>query len=258
MNPLLDLTARPVIGHRGAAAHAPENTLESFRRAIRLGADALEFDIRASADGTPMVFHDATLDRTTDLSGPINRYSAAALAEADAGFRFWAPGGGYLYRGTGVRIPTLRAVIENLPDVPLLIEIKEREAQQAVALVLLDCGAAHRAVIAGSDWRALRVFTSERFHRGASQGDIARLFFKLGSPHPACRCYAVPDRYHGLRIPSRRFVHAAHRRESTVHVWTVDDAAIARALWANGVNGIVTNRPDVISAALRGAPGRVG
>jgi glycerophosphoryl diester phosphodiesterase len=135
------------------------------------------------------------------------------------------------------------------PGVPLLIEVKERVVQQAVARVLLDCGAADRAVVAGSDWRALSAFASERFQRGASQRDIARLFFRFGSPHPACRCYAVPDRYRGLLVPSRRFVRAAHRRDSTVHVWTVDDAEDAAALWANGVNGIVTNRPDVIRAA---------
>lgn len=250
MNPLLDLTAKPVIGHRGAAAYAPENTLESFRQAIRLGADALEFDIRPAADGTPMVFHDATLDRTTNLSGPISNFTTAELAEADAGFRFVEAGGGLPYRGTGVRIPTLRAVIESFPSVPLLIEVKVREVQEAIAAVLLECGAAHRAVVAGADRRALRAFTPERFHRGASQWDIARLFFRLGSPDAACRSYAVPDRYHGLRIPSRRFVQSAHRRQSTVHVWTVDDPDSARALWANGVNGIVTNRPDVIRAAV--------
>jgi glycerophosphoryl diester phosphodiesterase len=249
MNLLLDPSARPVIGHRGASAYAPENTLESFRQALRLGAEALEFDIRASANGVPMVFHDEILDRTTDLLGPIGEYTTDALAKADAGYRFSDGAGGFPYRGAGVRIPTLQSVVEEFSGVPLLIELKEVDVQDAVARVLLERGAAEHAVLAGLDWRALRAFALKEFHRGASRLDIARLYIRLGSPHRACRCYAVPERYHGLQVPSPRFVRAAHARQSTVHVWTVDEAETARALWANGVNGIITNRPDLILAA---------
>jgi glycerophosphoryl diester phosphodiesterase len=249
LNPLLDLDARPVIGHRGAAAYAPENTLESFRLALRLGAEALEFDIRRSADGEAMVFHDAILDRTTNLSGPVSRYTAEALAEADAGFRHADPGGGFPFRGTGVRIPTLRQVVAEFPHVPFLIEIKEPEVQEAVARALLEGGAADRSVVAGADWRALAAFRSAPFRLGASRRDIARLYFGLGAPDQRCRSYAVPDTYHGLPVPSGRFVRAARRRDSTVHVWTVDNAELAIRLWRRGVNGIVTNRPDVVRQA---------
>jgi len=249
MNPLLELPARPVIGHRGAAAYAPENTLESFRLAIRLGAEALELDGRRSADGEAMVFHDPTLDRTTDLSGPVAAHTAEALARADAGFHFRDHEDRYPYRGAGVRVPTLRALITEFRDVPLLIEIKEPEIGHEVARILLETGGASRAVVAGSDWRALRPFRGSPFTLGASRRDIARAFFGLGAPDDRCRSYAVPERYYGLRVPSRRFVATARARESTVHVWTVDDARTAIRLWRNGVNGIVTNRPDVIRAA---------
>jgi len=113
----------------------------------------------------------------------------------------------------------------------------------------LEGGAADRAVVAAADWRALTAFDRAPFIRGASRRDIARLYFRLGQPDAACRSYAVPDRYHHLRVPTRRFVRAAHKRNSTVHVWTVDDALTALSLWRNGVNGIVSNRPDVIRAA---------
>jgi glycerophosphoryl diester phosphodiesterase len=248
-NPLLDLTARPVIGHRGAAAHAPENTLEAFRLALRLGADALEFDIRRSADGEAMVFHDSTLDRTTDRSGPLVTLSAKQLGEVDAGYRFVDGEGVASYRAKGLRIPLLREVVAEFRDVPLLIEIKEREVQEEVARVLRDTGAASRSVVAGSDWAALEAFREPPFTRGASRRDIAQLYFQIGKPHDRCRCYAVPMSFHGLPVPTRRFVRAAGARRSTVHVWTVDDAESALALWRNGVHGIVTNRPDVIRAA---------
>ncbi len=250
MNPLLDRSAHPVIGHRGAAWYAPENTLESFRLALAQGADAIEFDIRRSADGEAMVFHDATLDRTTDQRGPVATRPAAELQRLDAGFRHEEPGvPGTPFRGRGVRIPALREVIAEFPGVPLLIEVKEAEVADAVARVLVESGAADRAVVAGSEWQALAPFRMAPFTLGASRRDIARLYFGLGAPDAACRCYAIPEAYHGLPIATRRFVRRAHARNSTVHVWTVDDARSALALWRNGVNGIVTNKPDVIRAA---------
>jgi glycerophosphoryl diester phosphodiesterase len=253
---LVDVAARPVIGHRGAAAYAPENTLESFRLALDRGADALEFDIRRSADGEAMVFHDATLDRTTDFTGPVAARTAAELARADAGFRFADNDGRTPFRGQGIGIPTLRDVIAAFPGVPLLIEVKEVGVQDAIARVLMEGGATERAVLAGSDHRALEAFRSRPFTVGASQRDIARLYFGVGSPDPRCRSYAVPDRYYGLPVPTRRFVRNARVRSSTVHVWTVDDARTAVSLWRNEVNGIVTNRPDVIVAARRAAMGQ--
>lgn len=249
MNPLLDLEAHPVIGHRGAAAYAPENTLESFRLALELGAEALEFDIRRSRDGVAMVFHDPVLDRTTDLSGPVAARTRAELQAADAGYRFADEDGQASYRGRGVTIPTLAQVVETFPGVPLLIEIKEREVQEAVAAVLTASGAIHRAVVAGDDHHALASFGAEPFHLGASRRDVSRLFFGWGRPHPRCRAYSVPERYHGLTVPSRRFTARARRLGATTHVWTVDDARSALRLWRNGVHGIVTNRPDVIRTA---------
>jgi len=247
---LLDLAARPIIGHRGAAAYAPENTMASFHLALEQGADALEFDVRVTRDGEAVVLHDPTLERTTDAVGPIRLHTLKELDQVDAGFRFTPDAGrDYPWRGKGVRIPRLRQVIEDLPAVPLLIEVKEPGAQDAIARVLRETGAAARAVLAGSDWRSLQAFRAPPFHLGASQRDIARLYFGWGEPDPACRCFAVPDRFKFLPVPTRRFVRAAHRRSATVHVWTVDDPALARRLWANGANGMVTNRPDVILKA---------
>ena len=250
MNLLLDRAARPVIGHRGAAAYAPENTLASFRHALEIGAEALEFDVRLSADGVAVVIHDPTLDRTTDQTGPVAERTVAQLRAADAGFRFTPDHSTATpFRGQGVTIPTLAEVIATFPGVPLLIEIKEIGVQAAVAAALTAGGATDRAVLAGSDWRALQAFRAQPFHLGASQRDISRRKFGLGAPDPRCRCYAVPDSWHGLTVPTARFCRAAHAVESTVHVWTVDDARSALLLWRNGVQGIVTNRPDAIRTA---------
>lgn len=255
MNLLLDPAARPVIGHRGAAAYAPENTIASFRRALELGADALEFDVRRAADGVAMVMHDPTLDRTTSGNGPVNRLTSIELRRLDAGYHFHQHGDiPRPFRGLGVTVPTLAEVITTFPGTPLLIEIKEAEVQDAVAQDLLQYNAAERSVVAGNDWRALAAFEKPPFNRGASRRDISRMFFSLGKPHPACRSFAVPESYYRLTVPSRSFIHAANRHSSTVHVWTVDDAHSAIRLWQKGANGIVSNRPDVILAARTAAP----
>jgi glycerophosphoryl diester phosphodiesterase len=197
MNPLLDCSAHPVIGHRGAAWYAPENTLESFRLALAQGADAIEFDIRRSADGEAMVFHDATLDRTTDQQGPVAARSVAELQRFDAGFHYTEPGiPGTPFRGRGVRIPTLREVIAEFPAVPLLIEVKEAEVAEAVARALVEGGAAGRAVVAGSAWQALIPFRVAPFTLGASQRDIAtriRPVAATRSRRPTTGCRSPPS-----------------------------------------------------------------
>lgn len=249
MNPLLDPAARLVIGHRGAAAYAPENTLASFQLALAQGADALEFDLRRSRDGLAMVFHDPTLERTTDGTGPLAALTASELQRLDAGRHFTDLAGATPYRGTGIRIPTFQEVLRAFPGVPLLIEIKEVEVQEAAAAILREEGAADRAVVAGDDWHALTAFREPPFHLGASRRDITRLYFGLGAPDDRCVNYAVPEFHYGLPIPSRRFVRRAHARGATVHVWTVDDARSALRWWRNGANGLVTNRPDAIHSA---------
>src|SRR5690348_17493770 len=93
MHPLLSLDARPVVGHRGNSAHAPENTIESFDQAVALGVDALEFDVRVSRDGIPVVIHDPTLARTVGRRVAVAALSAAELATADAGAAFTRDGG---------------------------------------------------------------------------------------------------------------------------------------------------------------------
>ncbi|HVF40493.1 MAG TPA: glycerophosphodiester phosphodiesterase family protein, partial [Gemmatimonadaceae bacterium] len=123
MNILLDAGAHPVIGHRGARAHAPENTIESFAQAVAAGAEAIEFDIRLSADGVPVVFHDPQVSRTTDGTGEVKRMTFAELRELDAGARYTPDGGKtYPYAGMGHRIPSLEEVIEAFPSTPVLIE----------------------------------------------------------------------------------------------------------------------------------------
>jgi glycerophosphoryl diester phosphodiesterase len=142
-NPLLDLSARPIIAHRGASGSAPENTLAAFNLAVRQGADAIELDVRLTADGVPVVLHDATLDRTTASVGPLGALSFAGLQAVDAGARYTPDQGRtYPYRGTALRVPALADVLREFSRIPILVEVKEPAAQEAVRRVILDQDAA--------------------------------------------------------------------------------------------------------------------
>lgn len=253
-NPLLDLSARPVIAHRGASSEAPENTLPAFELAVRQGADAFELDVRLTADGAPVVCHDATLDRTTHGSGPIRARTLAELRAVDAGVQFSRDGGAtFPYRDAAVRIPTLGEVLWAFPGMPILVEIKEPEAQEPVRRVLVQEDAVARCVAASELTAAVGVFREPPFASGASGPEIGALYraqlLRRRLPVPGYDLLSVPLRYRGLPVPTRRFVAAARSLGCPVHVWTVDDPATARRLWARGVAGIVTNRPAAIAAA---------
>jgi len=252
MNPLLDLSRRPVIGHRGASGSAPENTLEAFELAVRQGADAFELDVRLTADGVPVVLHDATLDRTTDRGGPLGALSLTELREVDAGARFTVDGRSFPFRAAGVRIPTLSEVLRGFPEMPLLLEVKEPAAQEAVRRVLLEESAVERCVLASEHHAALQGFRQQPFAVAASGEVIGALYravlFRRVPTSVSYRTLSVPVRHRGLPVPTRWFVAAARRLGCPVHVWTVNDPATALTLWGRGVAGIVTNLPDRIRA----------
>jgi len=118
-----------VVAHRGAVAVAPENTMEGYRRAVEMGADALELDVHLTADGKLALIHDETLERTTDLTGSVESMTMKQLRTADAGYRFEAPDGSVPFRGKGLKIPTLPEVLKWLPaGTGLVVEIKARAA----------------------------------------------------------------------------------------------------------------------------------
>jgi glycerophosphoryl diester phosphodiesterase len=257
VNPLLDLAARPIIAHRGASGSAPENTIPAFLLAVQQGADAIELDVRLTGDGVPVVLHDATLDRTTDVRGPLRRLSLVELQQIDAGARFTPDGGRtFPFRAGAVRIPSLAEVLRAFPETPVLLEIKEIAAQGAVRNCLIEEDAVQRCVLASEHHAALEVFREPPFTVAASGPEIGALFRAvLLRRLPAVVTYrllSVPVRYRGLPVPTRRFVAAARRLACPVHVWTVNQSATAQLLWERGVSGILTNFPAAIRQARNG------
>ena len=253
MNILVDPGAHPLVAHRGASAEAPENTLPAFQRAAALGADAFEFDVRLTADGAVIVHHDATLGRTTDLTGRIATRTLAQLRVADAGYRFTRDqGAAFPFRGQRVGVPTLVEVLDAFPRTPVLVELKEVAGQERVRDVILRLGAESRCVVASEHHDALACFRDGRFLVCSSSKDILRLVLgTVTGTRPRTIGYhalSIPERHYLIPVATRRFIADAHRLGCPVHVWTVDDPASAAALRARGANGVLTHDPARLAA----------
>ena len=248
MNPLLDPNVRLVVAHRGNRAHAPENTMEAFRQAMAIGADALELDVRVSADGVAVVHHDATLDRTTNGSGPVSRFPLSALQGLDAAAKFRGSSGAQ-------SIPTLEEVLDAFRDVPLVIEVKELAAADPTASLVRRFGAVDRVIVGSSREAVMRRYYGSGLSCCASSSDILRLIgtgLVGGMPKNAqYQVVSVPPRYHGIPIPVRAIAAATRGAGIPTQVWTVNDPRQGLMYWRAGVAAIVTDDP---AAMLRVRP----
>lgn len=228
-----------IIGHRGAAALAPENTLAAFRAAAALPVDGVEFDVQRSADGHLVVFHDDTLERTSTGQGTIGEHTLAALREMDAGSWFDPA-------FTGEPIPTLDEVFAFLAgtDLLLFIELKAPSLYPGIERQVID-----RVVQMGlADRVQIRSFEHDALHRCyaiAPDIPISELWpHKLPDDDetffPTVNAYGPVCTAEGIA--------RLHDRGQKVTAWTVDDLDAARQLIAAGIDGITTNAPDRLLA----------
>jgi glycerophosphoryl diester phosphodiesterase len=243
-------SARPLVfAHRGGSGLAPENTIAAFDTALALGADGLELDVRLSKDGVVVVHHDASLDRTTDVRGDVSALTAAELSRVDAGYRFTRHDA-HPFRGQGIAVPALADVLARYRDARIVVEFKLNVAELAAAVVevVRRADAVERVCVGSFD---LRVLHAARTLEPALATSAARQEVRW----PVYEGFQVPEWSGATRVVSRRFVDAAHRAGLGVHVWTVDTEDRACRLLACGVDGLITDRPDVIVPMVKGAKG---
>lgn len=244
-----------VFAHRGGAALRPENTLLAFDHGLALGADGLEFDVHLSRDGVVMVHHDATLDRTTDGSGPIRARTADELARLDAGYAFAA------FRGKAGGVPRLDEVLARYTRAALIIELKANDPELArrTTDAVRAAGAVERVSIGSFGTRVLRAARAgePRLRTGASREEtrlaLYRSWVRWPVRHPPYQAFQVPEFSGSTRVVSPRFVRYAHEAGVVVQVWTVNDEADMRRLLSWGVDAIITDRPDIAVEVVRGA-----
>ncbi len=243
-----------VVGHRGSAAHAPENTMPSFELAVREGADAIELDLHVSSDGALIVIHDDTLDRTTDRRGAIVEHTLAEIREADAGAEFAGAEGSYPFRGAGLRVPTFEEVLAWLPEgVRLVVEIKARAAVAGA----VDALRRHPVRMSG---RASLISFDEQSIEEAhtlDPGLPTGYLLVPGQPFEPALSWAVEHGhtavhpYEGdLGLDPAPMLSQAKAYGREVGCYVVNDPGRMQHLAAYGLWGFVTDVPDVARAAL--------
>ena len=252
-----------LMAHRGGSRLAPENTMAAFRQALEVwGADVLEMDVRLTADDRVVVIHDATVDRTTDGSGSVRNMHWADLAALDAGYHFRDLEGRHSWRGRGVAVPLMEEVLDAFPTARLNVESKVPEAAAPLMELVLSRGAEHRVLIAAEHEPTRSGARGYRGPWGASRRQVVPFWLATRIPglgirwSPPVDAFQVPETAGILRVVSPAFIRMAHRANVPVHVWTVDDPDDMHRLLDWGVDGIQTDRPDVLARVLADRVGR--
>ena len=248
-------------GHRGSNLLWPQNTMAAFEWALGLGLRYLETDVHATRDGRVVAFHDDRLDDLTDGRGNVWDRDWSDLQGLDAACHF-DPAGGFPMRGTGVRIPLLEEVLAAFPQCLLNLDLKQPGMEDLLAAELARLGAEDRVLVGSFHDRRLTRFrraSGGRVATSAGPGEVlaAMTAARLGKPlRGAADAYQVPERSGPLRVVTRRFVEAAHAGGKQVHVWVVNDPADMHRLLDLGVDGIVTDRADLLVEVLAERGGR--
>jgi glycerophosphoryl diester phosphodiesterase len=233
---------RPLVfAHRGGSALAPENTIAAFDNGLALGADGLELDVHLSRDGVVVVHHDAALDRTTALRGPVAAQTAADLARHN--------------------VPALADVLARYADVPLVIELKVNTTAfgRAVVEAVRAAGAVGRVCLGSFGLRVIRAVRrlEPALATSAAREEVRWALYRTWCRWPRARvpytAYQVPEWAGRTRVVSPRFVEYAHRAGVGVQVWTVDAEDDARRLLRWGVDALITDRPDIMVPLARQA-----
>jgi glycerophosphoryl diester phosphodiesterase len=242
------------LAHRGGAYHPDieglENTLAAFKHAVGLGYDYLETDVHVTRDGVLLAFHDAVLDRVTDAEGAIADLTFEEVRRALVAGR--------------EQVPTLAQLLDEFPLAHFNIDIKADGAVQPLADLIADRGAEDRVLVGSFSTRRLDAFrrtTGGRVPTSAAPGEVAIWRFVPSArladllTRRKVAAIQVPRRRGRVTLVTRGLLEKAHRAHKHVHVWTVDDPDEMRELLDLGVDGLFTDRTDLLKAVLteRGA-----
>lgn len=243
-----------VVAHRGGMGLWPESSLFAYERASALGVDMIELDLRLSADEHLVVFHDTTLERTTNGRGAVAQYRLDQLQQLDAGYRWSADGGqSYPYRGQGIRIPSLAEVIDRLPRQAKVLEIKAADAgiEDRLCALLTETGQLDRVIVGSHHERALRHFrnlcpsvatsadpTSVRLLLALDWLGLSQLL------SPSYQALMIPEQHGMITVANPNLLLRAHERGLHVQLWTINEQPTMRRLLDLGADGLITDYPD--------------
>jgi glycerophosphoryl diester phosphodiesterase len=234
-----------VIAHRGASGNAPENTLAAFKKAVALGATFIETDLQLSRDARFVAIHDPTVNRTTNGQGAVHEMTLAELRRLDAGSWFGS-------EFAGERIPTLQEILEfsKKYDVVFYLEIKPSGSwggEQALVSALRESGEIPRTVVISFD--ASIVNSMRKIEPTLMTG----LLYDGQIENPLEKAVSIGARQLAVRgdLVTPAFIAEVHKKDLQMVCWTVNHPAHMRMLAAAGVDGIMSDYPDRLVAAVK-------
>lgn len=242
--PFLDHDGPIAMAHRGGALHPDnvgyENSMHAFTHAVGLGYRYLETDLHATSDGVVVAFHDHRLDRVTDRSGEIARLPWSEVSKA---------------RINGHEpIPLLSDVLDAWPDVRFNLDVKADNGVEPAAELLRKLDAVDRVCVSSfSQPRLARIrrLLGERLATGFGPQEIIRLrYLPMRPVRTAGACVQIPEVYGRIKVLTPALLRRAHAAGRQVHVWTVDDPAAMHRLLDAGVDGLITDRTDLLRDVL--------
>ena len=218
-----------IISHRGASAYMPENTIASFQRAIDMNTDMIELDVRRSLDNRLVVIHDSKLDRTTNGKGPVARKTYKELSGYDA--------------GEGEKIPLLEDVFSlGKNKTRFVIELKEERTEEEVLKMIKDFGIRDDVFIVSFKKKVIRYITT--LEKTIKTGLITFLPFNIIENGLVCNSQAIAVYKYFV---TENLISKARLNNLYIFAWTVDEPTKCRQLRHMGINGVVTNKPDILT-----------
>lgn len=255
-----DLNYPLVIAHQGGGDLWPGNTMFAFQNAANLGVDVLEMDLHITADGALVIIHDETVDRTTDGTGEVESMTLDELKQLDAGYD-WSldDGASYPFRRQGITIPTLEEVFTAFPDYRMTIEIKKTNTSMSKPFcdMIRKHNMQDKVLVASFHDERLKEFRTECPEVATSSAKNETTAFVLLTKvflgnfySPRFYSLQVPEESGGITVMTERFVRAAHASNLAVEPWTINDKDTMRKFITWGVDGIITDRPDLMLEVL--------
>lgn len=246
-----------VVAHRGDSINFPENTLEAFESATAMQVDVIETDVHLSKDGKVVIWHDDTLERTTNGTGRIEDFTLKELEKVDAGYQFSPDGGkSFPFRGKGVQLATLDEALERCPEMRFNVDLKSKEPAivEAFEKVVTTHNAEERVLCASFHLSHLKAMRSrnKKILTSLTTLEVLPLLLqqKLGIlpkrlPGEQTTVFQVPVAQWGIKVITPRFIEAFHARGAVIQVWTINTEQQMRALLEMGVDSIMTDNPAV-------------
>ena len=247
-----------VVAHRGDSHNYPENTLEAFLSAVRMGVDVIETDVHLTKDKKIVIWHDPTLERNTDGSGRVEDHTLAELKRLDAGYTFSGDGGrSHPFRNKNVRMATLSEALEACPRQRFNVDLKSKDPAivEQFEQVVLEHDAQDRVLCASFHLENLRLMRRRNpgILTSLTTLEVLPLLIKqktgllprdLGLDRTAV--FQVPVSQWGIRVITPRFISAFHERGSVIQVWTINDEREMRRLFNMGVDTVMTDDPATL------------